>query len=141
MNSIKILDELNKQIEEAARKIGEHRRNLQLKQINIESSLGEFQEAKNEIIIAESDEETLTASSNAMRQKLNSFDGSAKDQAQELNTDMKTFFKNLGIKVSTEISADLQERIEMTLTFTENTEYYATFYYKPEVEEYECKFG
>lgn len=140
MKSIKILDELKKQIEETTSKIEKRRRVLQLNQIKIESNLKDLQEAKNEVFIAEGVEETLMANSNAVRQKINSFDGSAKDQSKELNADMKAYFKKLGIKVSTELSAVVQDGIEMTLSFSDNPEYHATFDFIPQTEQYDCEF-
>lgn len=139
-NSNEIQDELNKQIEQTASKIEKQRKLLKSSQTKIKSNLSGFQEVKSKVIVAEGEEETLTGSVIAMRQKLESYDGSAKEQAQELHSSLRAYFKNLGLNVSTGTSTDFQERIEMKITFTENSEYHATFDYIPHTEEYDCEF-
>lgn len=114
-----------------------------LKKIETEEArkLEELRVVKQKLQDITKNEKVLSTRSIAIREKFTELEEQAKEEAQEVSKEMKSFFKKLGIKVELHGREDLPATIyELRIQFVESKNHTAIFVYDSVTQDYDREF-
>lgn len=86
-------------------------------------------------------EKVLSTRSMAMREQITELEEKAKEEAQVINKEMKSFFKKLGLRMQLSKREELPATLyELRIQFAENKNHAAIFVYDSVTQDYDRKF-
>lgn len=108
-----------------------------------QTKLAKLSTLKKELLFSKQNQDALSDRNLVLRKKFNIIDENSREEAAQISTETKAFFKKIGLKarIETITPQDYQgSLIQLKLQFVGNSDYHATFYYDPITEHYDCKF-
>lgn len=98
---------------------------------NLRAKISEFSESKNE----------LSGRTKALKEKIHSVDEKIKKESDEVKNRIRKYFKTLGIRVDQETMKDVENHIEITITFKEDSSASLSLAYDTLSEDFHCKWN
>lgn len=141
--SDEVSDMLNKEIITKALSI----QDLSLKNSKFEAAnqtkVSQLANLKSDLSQTKVYQDALSDRNVAVREKIREIDENVNGEYVKVKHEAKAFFKKLGLKASINVVTPPEYEgnlIELKLQFIENSNFYATFFYDPITEDYDCKF-
>lgn len=141
--NFKLAEDLNRVEQEIVKKAGMLKNLIeQRNQLELEHKLKsqEMVHLQQELVTEEMKESQLSNRNTALRRIINNLDGNVKSEAENVGSDLRSFFKKLGLKVSLENDPEMETCNQLKIQFVENLNHHVILIYDSHMEDFDRKF-